>query len=244
MIFNLMSLIGLLLSLAIIYLMRKFNQGEKLVFYLSMFLLLYKAFEYGYLNVTGHLAYPMEISTVTYFMFSIIYLFKIKKFYHVAAFFGIISGIGFFSYYTTLGFMSTLYFGIYKHIMATIFHGILLIGGAYLMMTHQFTRQNKYAIYLVMLLILTHALSFYTDGIKGTTFIYFIIHPDFLMISNNVWINYIVKLAYNMSISMGFIYLVKLYYRLTDGLHGVFRYPFESSRKRASKVFNISKELG
>jgi hypothetical protein len=168
------------------------------------------------MNISNGFTYPIEISAITYFMFSIIVLLKIEKLYHVAAFFGIISGIGFFLYYSALGFITAFYFEMGRHIIAIIAHGLLFIGGTYLLLSNDFRKTNKMDLLLTMVLILAHASIFYTDAIKGTTFVYFLIRPEFLKISSIDSVNHFIKIIYYLTAFLIFGFTIKKFYYINE----------------------------
>ena len=196
MLFNLISIIGLLVSVVVIYLLSVTKQSNKIVKLMCLIMLVFKTTEYVIMNLMGEVTYPIEISTITYFMFSIVVLFDIKKLFHIASFFAIISGVGFFLYYSLFGFISSLYFDVGRHVVAVTFHGILLIGGVYLFSKNVFDKAKKNQMLVVMLMIIAHGSIFYLDSIEGTTFIYFLVNPKFLQIFGNFYLNHILTLGY------------------------------------------------
>lgn len=212
MLFNIMSFIGLISCIVFTIVLNKVREPMKYVRIIALFLLLFKLSEYIYINLREDFAYPIEISTITYFMFSIIVLLNIKKAYHIASFFAIISGLGFFLYYSLLGFISAFYFELPRHIIAIISHGILLVGGVCLLEEFPFDRNKRFDIYIIILAIISHASIFYFDAIKGTTFIYFVIKPEFLELSSFVWLNYIFKVGYYIIMFIIFNKGINLFY--------------------------------
>lgn len=108
-------------------------KSEKLVvFILALFssvLLIWKTIEFTYYGLTHTGTYPIEISHISYFVFSVIILSGIKKLYFTGAIFAFISGCG----YTLAGLVSpksivtSLDFPIF--VMGVISHMMLLLGG-------------------------------------------------------------------------------------------------------------------
>jgi len=214
--FNITSILGLLLSIFMITRLLKSKQGDNLLTILAIILLAIKTLEYMYMNITTGFTYPIEISQITYFLFCIVVLFRIKKLYHVAAFFGIISGIGFFLYYSTLGYISAFYHENMRHYIAVIAHGILLIGGVYLLVKNDFRKTNKLDLLLAMVAILAHASIFYTDAIKGTTFVYFLIKPEFLKVSSSDALNHLLMIAYYFTAFSIYSACINKFYKLNE----------------------------
>jgi len=181
--------------------------------YISMLLIGFKLVEYIIWNVQGNFSFPIEISTITYFLFAIILLFDIKKGYQLASFFGIISGIGFFLYYSLFGFISSFEFDVTRQIIAVICHGILLMGGLYLFINNDFNEQKKFDLYIAMITILAHASIFYVDSIKNSTFIYYLVKPEFLEFFQNIWLNYLVKVVYYVVLFILYRKLITSFYQ-------------------------------
>ena len=108
-------------------------KSEKLVvFILVLFasiLLIWKTIEFTYYGLTHTGTYPIEISHISYFVFSVIILSGIKKLYFAGGIFAFISGCG----YTLAGLVSpksivtSLDFPIF--VMGVISHMMLLLGG-------------------------------------------------------------------------------------------------------------------
>lgn len=219
MILNIMSIIGLIVSLSIYYLLNNSSRGDILLRVIAGGLLLFKIGEYLYKNLHGIYTYPMEISTITYFMFSIIVIFRIKPAYHVASFYAILSGIGFFIYYTIFGYQSFLYFGMGKHIIGIVSHGVLLFGGLYLFKHFSFSKEKSINIYMIILMIVAHASVFYVESIKNTTFIYFIIRPEFIEIFAKIWVNHTLKIAYYITLFFVFSKVIHIFYNFNHKIH-------------------------
>ncbi|MCK5731562.1 MAG: hypothetical protein KAH13_00940 [Tenericutes bacterium] len=212
MLFNISSVIGFLVALTTMVCLIKSNKGLSVIKWLSVLLIVFKTLEYIYMNLFVEIAFPIEISTVTYFMFSIIVLFNMKKFFHIASFFALISGIGFFLYYSLFGYISSEYFGIGRHIVAIFSHGILLIGGGYIFVKNNFKESNKLHLVIVMLAIIAHASIFYIDTIKGATFVYFLVKPEFLNVFSNYLLNHLFKATYYIVIFFFYSKIIHAFY--------------------------------
>ena len=84
----------------------------------------------------------VEISTISYFLLPIIITFKIKKLYNVGAFFGMISDLGFFAYYSIFGFTMNAHHTLIEVLIGCFCHGYLLLCGAYLFFTNRFEKKQ------------------------------------------------------------------------------------------------------
>jgi hypothetical protein len=103
-----------------------------------------------------------------------------------------------------------------RHIIAIIAHGLLFIGGTYLLLSNDFRKTNKMDLLLTMVLILAHASIFYTDAIKGTTFVYFLIRPEFLKISSIDSVNHFIKIIYYLTAFLIFGFTIKKFYYINE----------------------------
>ena len=212
MLFNIFSLIGLVITVMLFMFIKNNPKGFIIVKMGSVFLLVVKSLTYfGYFYMS-RMVYPIEISTITYFLFSIITLFKIRKIYHIASFFAIISGIGFFIYYSLFGFISFESISFDKYMIAVLNHGILLLGGLYLLYNFDFSDSIKYHIIIGILLIIAHASIFYFEDIKGTTFIYYLIRPEFISVTSNLYLNHLLKYTFYIVLYLIFIVFVNSFY--------------------------------
>ncbi|MGD9910216.1 MAG: hypothetical protein AB7U79_06395 [Candidatus Izemoplasmatales bacterium] len=218
MLFNMISLLGLIFSFFVLVAIYKSNRGEKILKLFSALLVIYKTIEYVIINIHGQYTFPIEISTISYFMFAFILFSNKEKYYHIASFFGILSGTGFFFYYSIFGFVSEPFIGTYQHIVATIGHGILFVGGFYLFFKYPFSSQFKYQIYLVLLAIMCHAAIFQTPDYLNRTLIMFIINPYFLSFSDYLWMNHLLWIIYYLLLFMIFNRFTKWFYAFSETL--------------------------
>ena len=108
-------------------------KNEKLVAFILVFLsaliLTWKIIEFSYYAIAHTGTYPIEISHISYFVFSVIILSGIKRLYFTAGVFGLVSGLG----YMVGGIVSpkTIMTTLEPHIfiMGIVSHMILLLGG-------------------------------------------------------------------------------------------------------------------
>lgn len=219
MLYNLTTLLGILFFCIILRIAIKHLYGKQLLKLLSIILVLFKTTEYISANISGRFAFPIEISTISYFIFSFVFIFDIKKGYHIASFFGMISGIGFFLFYTCFGFLIPHPFNTFSHLVSIYAHGVLLIGGAYLFFKHSFAHFNKRDLLIVMLFILCHASIFYIDSHANTTFIYYLVKTDYLPRLNNLWVNHIIKIIFYKVLFISYLLTVNLFFYYNKQLH-------------------------
>lgn len=219
MIINFISLLGIVMTVFLIKYLGKDSSKMKYVKIISWILLIYKLFQYTYLSITEGFTFPVEISTITYFLFTIIVVIGKEKYYHIASFFGILSGFGYFTYYSIFGYLATFHLGMYDLVIAIFSHGILFAGGVYLSKITPFKRAKQYQIFLVLFFILIHAALFYADKTEGTTFIYNIVKPTFLDITNSDFLNLGVKLLFYGAWISFILICTKIFYKMNQKYH-------------------------
>ncbi len=142
-------------------------KSEKLVvFILALFasiLLIWKIIEFTYYGLTHTGTYPIEISHISYFVFSVIILSGIKKLYFAGGIFAFISGCG----YTLAGLVSpksivtSLDFPIF--VMGVISHMMLLLGG--MLVLFKYSKYNiKHFYFPIIGLILACILAYLAEN--------------------------------------------------------------------------------
>lgn len=165
------------------------NIASKVIYYLSLYLFIYKLVEYTYhainLNV---IKTPIEFSTISYFVLSITVVFKLDRFKGVAAFTGFISGIG---YLISYMFVNNVFYnniGNYLTNMALINHSILYFASMLLMKNKKFYMFDQLkiiiftAIYVIYALIIKSIVTYTQKHI----FILMLLDGELLqMVTNN-----------------------------------------------------------
>lgn len=156
----------------------------------------------------------VEISMISYFLLPIIITFKIKKLYNVGAFFGMISGLGFFAYYSIFGFTMNAHHTLIEVLIGCFCHGYLLLCGAYLFFTNRFERKTSSSLWITILAILCWAMVFFDEETRGVTFVYFLIKPEFLNLFAVPVLNALLKAVYYAALSFGYYGVTRLFYTL------------------------------
>ncbi len=142
-------------------------KSEKLVvFILALFasiLLIWKIIEFTYYGLTHTGTYPIEISHISYFVFSVIILSGIRSLYFTAGIFAFLSGCG----YALAGLVSpksivtSLDFPIF--VMGIVSHMMLLLGGMLtLFKYHKY--QVKYFYFPIIGLVLACVLAYLAEN--------------------------------------------------------------------------------
>lgn len=216
--YNIICGISSLLMIIINKLLNKVKKKELILRILSILLFVYKLAYYVVENIKGNLSIPVEISSISYFLMFIIMIFKLQKLYGVGAFFGIIAGIGYFAFYTLFGFTVANNFTIKQILIGCFSHGYLLITGLHLFKKQKLTDKDKLLIWITLLSMLCWALVFYDIEMRGITFIYYVIKPEFLYVFPNMIFNICLIILYYVILILGFIFVVNLFFKLNKNM--------------------------
>lgn len=208
--FNIISAGSLALMFLFSFLLSKTEREGLILRMFSVVLLAYKSMQYIVNNIKGHIAIPVEISTVTYFLMFIVLIFNVRSLYNVSSFFGILAGVGYYMYYIICGSMLTS-LTLKSLITACIYHGFILIAVIYLFREYRFDQRDNHKIWTTILAMLCWAMLFYDINNVGTRFVYFITKPTFLYVFSNMQLNVLLSLVYYTLIVVTFHFLIKLF---------------------------------
>ena len=125
----------------------------------SLFLLIYKTIEYIYYNIKGFSnAFPVEFSAISYFLFSIVHLFRIKKLEQLAVFCAFISG---FFYMLSIIFVGDGMFkyngGIINTLITLLNHSLLYFGAIIKMKFCKYNSADFYKVFSGMFFMIFYA---------------------------------------------------------------------------------------
>lgn len=133
-----MNIYTLLLSISVLVLgyfvsRTSLKFKNKILPSIAFVLLVYKIAEYSFYIINKELdKIPIEYSTLAYFLFGIVILFKIKELYPVAAFASFISGIGYLLVFIFMGSRYVEIHGFYSTLIAFNSHSILFLASVLL----------------------------------------------------------------------------------------------------------------
>lgn len=209
--YNIICCVSFFLMFILSKILEKTKKSDLILRIVSVVLFVYKSIYYVVENIKGNISIPVEISTISYFLMFVILTFKIKKLFGVGAFFGIIAGIGYFAFYTLFGFMVANNFTLYDILTGCFSHGYLLISGLHLYKNNKFEKNDQLYIWITILAMLCWSLVFYDIEMRGITFIYFIIKPEFLFVSPNMILNVLLIIIYYGILITAFCGVVKLF---------------------------------
>jgi len=214
--FNLICGLTFVLVIFLSFILQKSKYKDLILQLLSFPLLLYKLIYYIAENAFGHLVIPVEISSISYFLMFIIILFRIKKLYVVGAFFGLLAGFGYFTFYTLFGFTLSSEFTIFKLLIGCFTHGYLLLCGIHLFINNKFEKSEHSSIWIAILSMLCWGLVFFDIKMRGITFIYYIVKPKFLFISSQMILNVLLLISYYAMLVTAFYFVIKLFFKVNS----------------------------
>lgn len=165
-----MNVYGLLLSISLIivsFLLLNIRKKRQVLWLISIIMLIYKVVEYLVYFYRGELTkIPIEYSAIAYFIFSIVIVFKIKRFYGLAGFVACLSGFGYLISFPFMGDGSFINHGVYLTIAALINHLFLFMGSLFLMTFHQYKKSDMKLImyytlfYTIYVVVISYAITF------------------------------------------------------------------------------------
>lgn len=213
MLYNFIGAASFVLMLLISVLLGKCKRTEAAIRILSGAIFVYKCAHYIVQNIRGNLSIPVEISSISYFLVPVIVAFKIRRLYCVGSFFGIAAGVGYFAFYTLLGFTVAESFTLSEILTGCFSHGYLLLAGMHLFKNNDFQESEKPRIWAALFAMLGWALVFYDLETRGITFIYYIIKPQYLYIFDAMALNVLLIFLYYCLAALAFSLAVKLFYK-------------------------------
>ena len=194
----------------------KSKYGEKILWVASLAVFIYKTVYYILQNVKGVLSIPVEISSISYFLTTVIFVFRIKKLHIVGAFFGIMSGLGYFLFYSVAGFTVINAIVVKDFLISCVMHGYLLVCGMYLFQKNKFHYSETNKIWITIFVMLCWALVFYDFEMRGLTFIYYVIKPQFLLLFENMGWNALLFVLYYTLIIIMFFFILKVFIKINQ----------------------------
>ena len=158
--FLLIGLLLLFILLTIILRNKRIVAG--ILVSLATIILIWKTIEFSYYAINHTGTYPIEISHISYFVFGVIILSGLTKFYFTAGIFGFISGLG----YMVAGIVSpaSVVTSLPTHlfVMGIISHMILLFGG--MLTLFSFTKYEMKRFYFPLIgLVLVFIFAYLVD---------------------------------------------------------------------------------
>ena len=208
--------IGILCMIAVflltgIVIKSKYKFG--ILYILSIILLVYKTIEYTIygLNLESS-KIPIEYSTISYFIFSLTTLFKIKKMYSIASFLAFISGIGYLVAFSVVGDIFMDQQCVMITVIALVNHTILFIGSLIIISHYKIERSESKNIFIFTALYLFYVITMnlFFDFTKENIFIQMLLGVDFRYIDvgflSHVYLLYflILVIIYNMVMKLYF----------------------------------------
>lgn len=212
MLYNFICAASFVLMLLLNVLLGKCKRAKTVIRIFSGVIFVYKCAHYIVQNLRGNLSIPVEISSISYFLVPVIVAFKIKRLYGAGSFFGIAAGIGYFAFYTLLGFTVAGSFTLTEILTGCFSHGYLLLAGLHLFKNNDFSPSEGPRIWATLFAMLAWALVFYDLETRGITFIYYIIKPQYLYIFDATALNVLLVFLYYCLLAAAFAFAVKCFF--------------------------------
>lgn len=216
------SLIILFILFLILTIFLKNKFIIKLIIYsIAIVLLVWKTIEFTYYGVTKTGSYPIEFSHISYFVYGVIILSGIKKFYFTAGIYGLLSGIG----YIIGGVASpkTMLTSLppYLVIMGYISHMLLLLGGLLtLFKVKRYPLKDIYITYIFLALTFIFAYLvkikvFYPDANNLNSLVIIKLVDGSLLeylgiINDNFWLRILVSCVIYIVIALFVLIIIKI----------------------------------
>jgi hypothetical protein len=164
------------INVVAILLINNKKHADRLLNICAWYLFLYKTIEYTYYNIKGNInAFPIEFSAVTYFLFSIVHIFKIKNLEQLAVFCALLSGFFYIITFILAGTSMFKYNGGPLNALSTIFnHSVLYFVAIIKMKFIKFSKSEFFKVIVGMGFIVFYAWAmkpFYVDD-GSVLFIY------------------------------------------------------------------------
>ena len=205
----------------------KLNQTKSMLIVklISLILLSYKSIEYGFHWIQGDFTkIPVEYSAITYFLFSITFLFNIKPLKPFVTFAAFLSGLGYLITFPFLGFSFIAGNGITTTLLALLNHSMLYIGSIIIMKNLFYTIESRKSILICTLLVVAYSITMqYLINFEGKyLFIYMVLDGRILYnLFQNVNINGFIFLPYNLLIVSIYLGMISIFYKVNTRIYGL-----------------------
>jgi hypothetical protein len=221
-IYNLISVI-VLLSIAFFISRTSIKFKRMLLPSIAIILLVYKIAEYSYYIINLEVdKLPIEFSTLAYFLFGIVILFKIKELYAVSAFASFISGIGYLLVFIFMGDQYVEIHGFYSTVIALSSHFILLLGSVLLknIAIVKYKDIKYIIIYTLFYLVYVWIMNSLIDYSGSYLFINLLLKADLLrsMLSTSDITNFVYLLYYIIIVSI-YLLVIFIFFKIYERDH-------------------------
>ncbi|MFH0767836.1 MAG: hypothetical protein ABH890_04490 [Bacillota bacterium] len=139
----------------------KINQKPSLLILkiICLYLITYKSIEYGMNWIQGDFTkIPLEYSAISYFLFSITYLFNVKSLKPFVTFAAFFSGINYILTFPFLGPQMVVDNGLISTLFSVANHGLLYLGSMIVMKNYVYTKESRKAILIYTFFVITYTL--------------------------------------------------------------------------------------
>ncbi|MCF7931263.1 MAG: hypothetical protein K9L02_07120 [Acholeplasmataceae bacterium] len=185
---------------------------------ISLTLITYKSFEYGFFWIQGDFTkMPVEYSAITYILFSITFIFNIKFLKPFVTFAAFLSGIG---YLVTFPFLGGAFIegnGLTTTLLALFNHSLLYLGSMIAMKHKFYSIESRKSILICTLLVVAYSITMqYLINFDGKyLFIYMVLDGRILyQLFNQMDIDGFIFLPYNLLIISIYLGMISIFYKV------------------------------
>jgi len=216
----------------------KINQRTSLLILkiICLYLIAYKSIEYGVNWIQGDFSkIPLEYSAISYFLFSIAYLFNVNNLKPFVTFAALLSGIIYLVTFPFLGSSMIVDNGLALTIFSVLNHGLLYLGSVIVMKNYLHTKENRKSILIYTFFVISYTLliPLVFDLNREHLFIYLLLEGT---IVNNVLsttvINGLVFIPYYIFLITGYWFIISLFYKTNSIVYRLHHDDVQTTRKK------------
>ncbi len=199
------------------------EQSMKYVKFISLFLITFKLIEYGTHWIQGDFTkIPVEYSAITYFLFSITFLFNIEKMKPFVTFAAFISGLGYLLVFPFLGSAFIEVNGLTSTLLVLLNHSLLYVGSVLVMKNYKFSPKSRkmILIYTGALLSFSIAMQYLINFENSYIFLYMILDGRILHnMFANISIDGFIYLSYHLILVFIYLTMISLFYKTNSSVY-------------------------
>jgi hypothetical protein len=136
-----------IMTIIALFVIKTKKQKDIVLTILCSYLLIYKTIEHIYLFATGVKTVIVELSTISYFLLTIVYLFKVKSLAQFSVFCAFVSG--FFYIFSFIFFKNNfIYKSVFDRYITCFNHSILYFGSILQLKYNKYDRSKYYTLFL------------------------------------------------------------------------------------------------
>ncbi len=209
----------------VIYYSMKVNRKTSLFILkiICLYLITYKSVEYGINWIQGDFTkIPLEYSAISYFLFSIAFLFNVRNLKPFVTFAALLSGIIYIVTFPFLGPSMVVDNGITLTLFSIFNHGLLYLGGVIVMKNYLQAKKSRKGILIYTFFVITYTLvmPLLFDLNREHLFIYLLLEGTMF---NNLFGVVIIKgfvyIPYYIILITGYWFIISLFYKINSTIY-------------------------